>query len=138
MISTHRLLLILVAINMVIGFAMQIYYDPLSSNTDQVTVEQQLLEQYEQEMESQEGTWGSIKRTTSQLWENTIGNPIKWGWTILKIFWRGINPLSFTPDDFTHPMEQAMAQGIVLFRSLLMGVVVGLSAYMLYKNKATN
>lgn len=138
MIGTHRLLLLLIAINMVTGFAMEIYHDPTNENNDQITTEQQLMEQYEEEIQSNEGIWGGVKRRASDLFENTIGNPIKWGYTILKIFIRGLNPFSFSASDFTHPIEQAIANILILFRSLLMGVVVGVSAYMFFKNKSTN
>lgn len=134
MISSQRLFLLLIGLNLLVGMAAEVYHDPVSDNVDQVTVETQLMEQYETEFQSQEGIWGSVKATADRIWESTIGSPIRWGWTLLKLLVRGLNPFSFSASDFVNPVEQEIARYLIFFRSALMTIVI-LEGYLLFKNK---
>lgn len=137
MISSQRLIIMLIAINMMIGYAMQIYYDPTGFSLEQTKIDAQNLEQKEVVISDEDHWYDKAWRGFTTTVDNSIGNVLRWGWTILKIFVKGINPLSFSASDFDHPIEQSIANILITFRSIMMTAVVGLGVYLLYKNKAT-
>lgn len=134
---THRLLIIVVLINIMIGIGMEAYYSPSTFVSANINTEIDIMEENEQDFESDDSIWGSVKTTGNRLYENTIGSPIKWGWNILKVFTRAINPFSFTPGDFTDPVEKVMAWVIMLFRSLMTTIII-IEAYMFFKSGKTS
>lgn len=133
MLSTHRLLIMLIAMNMMIGIAVSIYNSPQTLDTKQMEVENEKLEESEEYAEEEQSIWGSIKASAEKGYESTIGNPIRWGWTILRIFIRGINPFSFMPSDFTNEIEQEIARVLILIRSLITTITI-IEGYMVFKN----
>jgi hypothetical protein len=137
MISSQRLMLIIIVLNMMLGFVGEIYHNPTGYSDTTATVEQQLLEEYEAEYKSDEGLWGTVKATANKIYENTIGNVVSWGNIIFKVFINGLNPFSFTASDFNHPVEKAFANLLVLFRSLMTAILI-LEGYMIFKNKKSS
>ena len=137
MISSQRLMLIIIALNMLIGFTGEIYHNPTGYSSTTATIEQALMEEYEQEFQSEEGLWGTVKATANKIYENTIGNVVSWGRIIFKVFIDGINPFSFTASDFSHPVEKQFANILVLFRSLMTAILI-LEGYMIFKNKKSS
>lgn len=137
-VSSYRLLLIIFTVNFLIGIAGEIYMNPTGYTSDNsFSTRQELYNTYEEEVHSDIGIWGTIKASAERLYDNTIGNAIKWGSVLIKIFLAGLNPFSFTAGDFTHELEKIIANVLVLARSGMMAFLI-LDAYFIFKNKKTN
>lgn len=131
---TQRLIMIIISINLIIGFVDSINDSPTTWNSNQIGTEIDLMEEQEAEFESEEGVWGSVKSSEDRIYENTIGSPIKWGWVLLKTFTRALNPFSFSPSDFETDSEKALAWVLTFFRCLMI-MLVSIEGYMFFKNK---
>lgn len=136
-ISTQRLIIIVVLMNLLIGVVGEMYYEPDSFNTQKVEDEIGYLEQKEVEMESEEGLWGSVKSTASRIYESTIGDPIKWGGTIASIFIRGINPFYKAGIEYTNNEAETFTIYMIGFLRTLIYLVLIVEMYFVWKNKKT-
>lgn len=137
MISTQRLIMLVIGINLLIGMVGEIWVNPTGYTTSQqLEVEIDKMEDLEVNLESEEGIWGSVKQSAGQE-ETTIGSAINWGYSILGVFIRGINPLSIHPSMFTNTIEQVFAWFLIFFRSLI-ATILGIELYLVYKNKKTS
>lgn len=137
MISTQRLLIMVISLNLLMGTLAELFMEPTQFPTNQLTTEAQFAKDYENEFESDSGIWASIKSTTTNIWEGTIGNPIKWGYTILRIFVRSALPLPFNESMFETQQEKYIAEGFNWFIHILQIVLI-IEAYMVFKNKKTS
>jgi hypothetical protein len=135
MISTQRLLMIVIGINLIIGLAGSIYVNPALYDSSHLSVEQSLYEQYGSEFANDDPFSGVTNRDSLQ--ESSIGNSLSWGKILLDIFLNGINPFSFKPNDFNTAIEQIVAQILVLFRSL-MYILLIVEIIMFFKNKKSS
>ena len=133
--TTQRLIMMVVAINLLIGIGVTLH-ESSNFDTTRISTEVNILENFEAEIESNSSTQ-AIKRVTNTLEDNTAGNTIGLGGTILKVFTRAINPLSFTPTDFEDQLSQTLAWLLILFRSFLI-LLVGFELYLVLKNKKTS
>lgn len=138
-VSTQRLMLIILSINMLIGVVGEIYLNPTgyNSNNNPLGTEKQLQEQYQKDYYSETGIFGTLKASADRIYENTIGNVITWGKILINMFLKGINPFSFTPADFTDQIEKMFATVLVFARTLMVAFVM-LEGYMLFKNRKTS
>lgn len=135
MISSQRLLILLLAINFMTGIAVDIWHSPYETNQNQLNYETGMIQDFNTQQQSDAGTWGAVKRWFNNNFQDiTFGNPVKWGAEIAKILWNGINPFSFTPDDFNTTVEQNIASILVFFR-LCITLIAGLEIYLLIFNR---
>lgn len=137
-ISTQRLALVFFCINLIIGVVSQIYFDPDASNFDigTVTMHDQLMEQYENEMYDDSGILGGLRNKVFQTAES-VGNVVKWGRIILNIALDGINPFSISYADFDTTLEKVGVFMLSMFR-VLMWIVVAIEGYMFFINRKTS
>lgn len=133
---SQRLILIMIFANLMIGIAGEVYHNPTQGNLDAINQESSFLEEREQNFESETGIWGATKARISQAYENSIGNSIHWGASIIRVFVRGINPLSIHPNDVDTQAEKAFVYILILIRSLFMVLVI-YEAYLVFKNNKT-
>lgn len=135
MISSQRLLMIIIGINLIIGITAEMYAHPTTwENVTQLNTEKDIASDVEQDFVSEEGIWGNVKSTASRLYEGTIGSTIKWGSGLIKIFARGINPFSFSSKDFDTQIEKTIADIIVYIR-FLMTILIVFEIYQVFKNR---
>lgn len=132
MISTQRLLMITIGINLLIGLVSAAYGNITAFDEDDFTTQICGIEDKVNQFDSSDEYSGVTNREFQQ--ETSIGNPISWGKVLLDTFRCGLNPFGFTANDFEHTMEKMVAFIIMLFRSL-MWILLILEIYLLFKNK---
>lgn len=132
MISTQRLILIILFMNIAIGIAGSIYQNPTFYEEDYFYEDNTLYENYGTNFKDSDTHSGIVNR--EQQYEVSIGNSIEWGEITLNILWNGLNPFSFTANDFNSDIEKVFANVLILFRSL-MYIIIIIEVYMFFKNK---
>lgn len=134
MISTQRLLMITILINIVIALGVNLYLDPNSVDTGTLMNNVNILEERESEFQSESATTATTKTVLDSVTENTMGNTAKWGLTIFKMMINGINPLSITTGMVYTEGEKWMVRTLTLIRALFMALMI-IEIYLLIKNK---
>lgn len=134
--STQRLLLMIVAMNLLIGLIAEFYMDDTASPEDILEIETTYGETTRQDMEDASGYTRTKSSTTITTGDNTIGNTQKQGIEILGILWRALEPFPFEDSQFNDPVEQRIAEVIKYFR-YLMYILAIVEVYMFFKNKKT-
>lgn len=133
--SVQRFVIIMLVINLMIGIAGDIYYNPHILRSNQITTEQSIAENYEVDLKKEDGITGLIKARVTQFWdESPLATPFRVAVTVFKIFARGINPFSLTSTQFDNTMEKIMAWSLIWFRSTFW-VLLALEIYMFRTNK---
>jgi hypothetical protein len=117
---------------MIVGILGGIWLNPQSYDSNYFSVEKSIYEDYGQQMKNDD-LYTSVKNTDIQQ-EPTIGNSLTWTKLVWDIFATGLNPFSFTPNDFNTPIEKIGAWMLMLFRSL-MYILIIIEIIMLLKNK---
>lgn len=135
MISSQRIITMIIGINLIIGMIMTGYNNPTEYNNEAVQNEISFIENSQNEYTDEDtGVWGTVKAGAGRLYENTIGNVIKWGYIILSVFIRGINPLSINAGMFENQVLKLIANMILFTRSIMVLVVI-FEIYLVFKNK---
>lgn len=132
MITSQRLLLIGIFLNLFMGLLTHAYYNEGEFKEDLI---QDLAEQTEQsrtEAKSQEGIYGSIKGAIQKV-DTTITSVYVYGKAILKLFIMAMWPFSVPVSNFTG-MNRIIAMIITLFRVCVTALVL-VEVYLLYKNR---
>jgi hypothetical protein len=133
MISTQKILLMFIILNLILGISMQLY----SGNSSQ-----DMIEGYVTSNEAVGDYVGSSSYqksgtdASSFSLDSTFGNQKGNGeviWTVLK---GGFNPISITPGMFTDPLEKQIAWGVMILR-VIFSAVLTLELFMLLFNKKT-
>lgn len=133
MITTQRLIIIVIVMNLVLGWASAIYTNPSSYVQGQMTEEQDYLVHYETTSDTNEFIFGGVQRTETQE-EPTVIDSFRGGWVLIDIFINAINPLSINRTQFTREIEKIFADFLMLVRSLFILLMI-FEAYLVYKNK---
>lgn len=135
MISTQKIIAMIILVNIIMAIAIEFSRRDENSNYLQIIdAETNSIETSQEEFESEEGIWGSIKSEASQVYEGTIGNVIKWGKVIVDIFLKGLNPFSIRPSQYNNNLEKLVAY-LILIARLIMVVIVMVEIYSYFKNK---
>lgn len=134
MMSTQRFILIMLALNLIVGVASEMYYNTQTYNTTQYSTETTLAENSENELKKEDGAAGLVKLTATRVWESPLATPIRVAITLFKIFARGLIPFSILPSQFTSEPEHTLAWILVWFRSMFW-VVIAIEIYMIRTNK---
>lgn len=104
--SSQRVLAVIVLINILIGLVCGIWTS--QNPTDEINRQIDLYNQYETKATSGDDLFTGLDND-NLVGDITIGNSISWGKLLWDILSGGINPLSISASDFTHPVEQAGA-----------------------------
>lgn len=115
MISTQRLMLLIIIVNMMITVGHDMYY----KNTNYFEAFQTSTTEIENanyDLEEQE-SWTT--RATTFLTDNAVFNVVKVFWTMGDIFLRSWWPFSINPTSYNTAAEQIAAYIIVLLRGLM-------------------
>ena len=131
MISTQRLVVLFIMINVVVGIVDLTYYSPTAY---QSTPFDSIVSELDDFQEEQEKVWGGLLSGASQVVETTIINPLRLGYTLLRFFWKAFIPFSVYPRTDYSTFENVGVTILTLFRTLL-SLIVGFEAYAFYKNK---
>lgn len=137
MTNTHKVIAMLIAINMIIGIAMAVHNDIADIEETIMTAETGYMNEYEEKSESDEGMWGTVRANTDRQYDSTTGNTISMGWILASTLYRGINPLSIDANDFETEFEKSLANVLTFIRVLLSTLAL-LEVYMLLKNRKTS
>lgn len=134
-VNTQRLFVFIILVNLAVGWVQTIYQDPTSEDTSQITVESQLLTQYEQDMKDEESGYLSfLKKAGSAVWDSPVMAPLKGLYIIGEILVRGLLPFPFRVSDFTNPIETQMAYILNFFRGLIW-LIMAIEGFMLWYAK---
>lgn len=126
-----------ILVNVMVGIGMNTYNNPFDTNTNVILLEANYLESYQNTTSSEEAVWGSAQSDGNRQFETHIGNPLTWGWGVLKTFYRVLAPWSLWHLNFENAVTKLMVNILTLFRGLMM-LLVGMEAYMFYINKKTS
>ena len=136
MMSSQRLLLIVIGINLIIGLVSTIWLNPATYNEDILSNENALYEAYVLEVKDDDPYSGVTNRDFQQ--ETSIGNSISLGSVIWDIFTNSLVPWSIRGSHFTNSFEQIAANALVFFRSTL-GILLFFDLIiMVIKNRKTS
>lgn len=134
MITTQRFLIIVVCINLLSGVFLTMYDNPTLYDENVLDSDIDYYEGANKEFKDGD-LYSSAKNTDIEV-ERSIGNQLTWGDIIVGILWNGLNPFAITPSQYNNPFEKMIAIILIIFRTL-MGILIGIEAYMFYKNNKT-
>lgn len=132
MISTQRLIMIVVLINLMTGIVGNIYIKPTTYDNNIIAGEEDYSQQYSENL-LQEDKYSGIRNRGYDS-EQSIGNSITLGSNIWDIIIDGVNPLSVHPNMFESDIEKMFAIILSMFR-LLLGIILIVEIYMIFKNR---
>lgn len=137
MISTQRLIIISLLINVMMGLVHGIWLG--DGEYDQnfiINTDIDNLEDYEQEyIQEDKLELGSTVGTYTG--DTSLGDKLSWGnldWSL--VFKEGIQPWSFKPSDFNTVPEQIGAMILVVFRSMWF-ILIGFEVFLIWWAKKT-
>lgn len=136
MISTQRLIIIMLMINVVVGIVDLTYYSPTQYQTTPFDSINNQLDAFQQKAQEEETTWGGLFSGAVNVLEVTVINPLRFGYTLLRFLWKAFIPFSILPTGNETPVENVVITVIILFRSLL-ALIMGIEIYLFFKNKKT-
>ena len=128
--STQRLMILVLAINLMISVAYGIYENPTLFDESAVSGMVDVGNRLSTDI-SGEST--SIQPENLQV-EGSFGNAIRMGTTLFKLFIRGMNPFPFNEDTYTDPLDIIIAWGLMIFRVFIY-VLISIELYMILKNR---
>lgn len=137
MISSQKIIMMIILINVMIGFAIKFTESPDTftlSKMDDFTSQQNTIESEKDNFVSEEGLWGSVKAKASQVYETTIGNVLQWGGAIIGILIQGFNPWSISTSQYTNIIEQTIVVIIGTIRTMMTALLM-FEIYLIFKNK---
>jgi hypothetical protein len=133
MISTQRLLLMFLMINVIVGIVDVSYYNPLSYDNqflDGITTD---LDEFSENIQKEDSIWGGILGKLIDA-VSTIVNGVRLGFLLLYFFFKIMIPWPIARLTSYSAIELMIVDFINLFR-LLMTLLAGLEIYNLFKNK---
>lgn len=149
MITTQRLIIIYVMLNIVVGAAMTLHSgiqeatkeqdNGLTSVGKELAKERDKLNIQTGEIFFEEDPTATAKNTGLQV-EASIGNKLTWGQIIMDVAFKGINPFSLmikSPYQTESRIETDIRAILTLFRTLF-ALIIGIELYMLMKNGKTS
>lgn len=134
MMSTQRIIILCLTMNMLLGIVTLIYSDTNADISEIIDTEISKSDERERDVESESGIFGVVKSTILRPVESSIGNPLKWGFNILGILLKAISPFSFGSATFSTPQEQMIARVIMFFRTILVTITI-VEIYSYFKNR---
>lgn len=134
--STQKILLIILAINIILGIITQIYIDVDNFSEEIIENEAEYLQGLETDFEDEETLYGGLSNENYQE-QQVIGNKLKWSKLIFKGLFRGLVP--FYPREYSPEtnIEIILKNGFILLR-VFMYMLVALEVYMFLVNKKTS
>lgn len=129
--NTTRLLVMIIAINIVITLAVMTYDSSFDSS--QIDTFLDLGDRYADDL-SGEGSQVVPDRLEE---EGSFGNAIRMGLKIFELFVKGLSPFPVSPNAMTDPIGIILAYGLGLFR-VFMYMIIGLAVYDKLKNRKTD
>lgn len=134
MISTQKIILMAILINVMIGIVLSLDKD--INNPDFTTIDEltSSIDTEQENTNSETGIWGEVKAKAGQVFESTIINVIKWGAGLYNIFKLGFNPWSISTEDYNTEIEKLIVRIIQLIRAMTIGLLI-LEIYSYFKNK---
>lgn len=133
MITSQRLMIIVIIMNMMLGWAAAIYVTPTVYNRGDFIDSINFLKDWDDKTNTEEIKYSGAKRPDTQE-EPTVMNTFTWGLTMLGVFINGINPLSINRLQFDTTLERIAADLLVLIRLLFTSLMI-FEAYLIFKNK---
>lgn len=136
MISSQKIVAMIIGINIMLGIILTAIETDGTTDPDFTSIDtiRGTIDKEEENAQSEEGVWGSIKSAVSKITEATIGNIIKWGLGLYNILKLGFNPWSISPSDYTNQIEILMARILLGIRSFITALLL-FELYVVFKNK---
>lgn len=136
MISSQKIVAMIIGINIMLGIILTAIETDGTTDPDFTSIDtiSGTIDKEEENAQSEEGVWGSIKSAVSKITEATIGNVMKWGLGLYNIFKLGFNPWSISPSDYTNQIEILMARILLGIRSFITALLL-FELYVVFKNK---
>lgn len=134
MISSQRLIMIFILINIVAGIGVSIYAQPNTYDETQTLEHITINEQYESEFKEDNTKYGGTSVEDDAGEGKTVGNVMKMGSMLWDITINSLNPFSVNRTMFTTSLERIIADILVLFR-ILGTILMSIELYLLFKNR---
>lgn len=136
MISTQRIILLFILMNLLVGIGGTIHNNPTAFNFNKINEEININEELVNEYTDENTKTGGIPSEDTSGEGKSIGNMFKMGLITWEVIIRAIWPFSVYPN-YPTVIENIIATLILYFR-LLGSVLVGLELYLLFKNRKTS
>ena len=133
MINTHRIIAILLVINIFNSLALEMYQNPTTYST---SVFESSESDYKNETNYLKDVTANPERQDLET-EGTILDTMKFGLKVVKIVARGINPFSINRTQTDTWVEKIILDIMSLFK-FLFAILLIIEVYMIIKNKKTS
>lgn len=138
MISTFRLLILIIVLNVLITLLGTIYWDPTLVDYSIIDQSQSNLNVYENDINSDEFGTGSVKTTDLKISDTSYGNLFAWTKMLFSFVSKAFIPWSINASQFNGHIEKMIAWSIIFFRSLLYIIFAWDIVINVIKNKKTS
>lgn len=133
-VSTQRIFILFVLINLAVGVADITYFNPTAYSTAPFSKLTDTGDRYSIEWDDENTMWKSTNPDAIPNEEATITNSQKTGFMITRFIATSFIPFSIMPQSDMSITEQVLATMIAIFR-IFIGFLAGLEMYLLFKNR---
>lgn len=134
MISTQRLIIMFVLINLAVTIATFTYQEETTWNSTPFDNMLNQVQEFEEKAQEDESVIGGMLSAAAKVIEATVIDPIRFGWMILKFLYYAFVPFSINGDMASSTVEEVFIVILSVVRSVL-AVLAGLEIYLIFKNK---
>lgn len=129
--------MILIFIQLIVGFSMVVYSEPYIFKSDMIQNELSNYDEMVVDFESNASLYGSTIITNDKLNENTLGNSFKWSSILIKTIFRSIVPFNLRPSLFDTNFEKSVAYLLNIVQVCLSFLILFEIFLIFKKNKTT-
>lgn len=131
--SSQRLIIIIIAINLMIGITAQVHQGLETPDLREVSAILGVANNtvYQSTKDEVIGKTGTV--TESDQYEQSPGT-IEMGFAVIETLIKGVNPFSVHPLQFKDPLLKSIAVILIGFR-IILGSIIVIEAFLIWRNK---
>lgn len=137
MINTHRLMILIVMINIACGLASQIYGNPTGTSTTIIDNKVGTTIEQTETATNEQNTIQKSKAVEGQDYESTALDPVSGGLSIIGLIKDSLYPYSISEDQVETNTEKKLVGALGLIR-LMLDIIFIIEVFMLIINKKTS
>lgn len=134
MMSTQRLIIVAVLLNLMVGLGIEIYNDTGITSQQEMNNTITQLEEIEGIAKSNDTEFGNVQGTGTTLAQENVGSALELGKIIWRILFKGLNPLDMTPWKYENNIESGIIWTMMLARGFV-NLILIIELYMVLINK---
>lgn len=137
MISTQRLMIIAILLNIVFGIVDHVQAGDSAESFDELDNTNSYIDGNMEEFQNDEGIWGTVKSSSARLMPEPVVNVVKSSYIFFSIMLKSVNPFSINSLEYDSFIEKRFADLVMLLRCLIM-LVLSMEIYFITKSKKVN